>query len=425
MNLKWILLPTVLLLACEEETKTGDDGQTGDTAWRGAVSDTVAMGASDNAEVIKLLPDGKHALLASSKARKISLLALDGGALTVKRDRVLFPEDTGEGELTHVDFFPDGKHAALTRTIPVVDAAGMQTDCQGSLVVVRAEDTDRFGEVVVELPVGPMPDAVDVSPDGRWIVVANERDAVELYGKCAVTGPQPSISLIDASGFPTLDEVARVELDGDAGQEPEQVIFSADSDHVAVPIQDAQQVALFRASELAAKADPTAADLKIVTLPQNSLGADPWPDGVAAFQDEAGGHFYAIAGEYNDALYILDTAGTVVATSEIVASMLPAEFPRAGAEDPPFRPDSLTSFAFGERPHVAASLKHAGAVGVWDVSAPAAPVFVQAVKVGENETGTPTTESSVSPEGIAATKDGAAIVTANEGESSASLVLRE
>lgn len=55
----------------------------------------------------------------------------------------------------------------------------------------------------------------------------------------------------------------------------------------------------------------------------------------------------------------------------------------------------------------------------------AVPLFVQAVKVGRDEMGTPTTASTVGTEGIAATADGAAIVTANEGESSASLILRE
>ena len=94
----------------------------------------------------------------------------------------------------------------------------------------------------------------------------------------------PSISLVDLSAFPTLREVWRIELDGTTGQEPEQVAFSADSDHVAVALQDSQQVAFFQVSALANNAAPTAADLKIVTLPNNSLGAEPWPDGTIGFQ---------------------------------------------------------------------------------------------------------------------------------------------
>ncbi|MCK6572606.1 hypothetical protein L6V77_16085 [Myxococcota bacterium] len=424
------------LPACSEDddttggTATGADAGTGGEAppagpWRGIVTDNLALGASDNAEVVKTLPAGDFAVLAASKARKVALLAVGADGLTARRERVLFPEDPGEGELTHIDFMPDGKVAAVTRTMPIVDAAGTQTDCQGALVFVTIEDTDDFATIVVEVPVGPMPDAVDISPDGRWAVVANERDAVSLYGKCAVETLAPSISVLDLSAFPTVTEAARIELDGAAGQEPEQVIFSADSEHVAVVLQDSQQVALFAVGELLAKAAPTAADLNIVTLPNNSLDAEPWPDGAAAFTDAGGRSLYAIAGEYNDTITLLDADGTVVKVIEVDASLIPAEIPRGAADAPPFRPDSLTTFVTGGKAHVAASLKNAGAVGVWDVSDPAAPVFLQAIKVGENETAGPTEESVIGTEGISASKDGAVIVTANEGESSASLIRRE
>jgi hypothetical protein len=426
--LRAALLPLALTTACtadDDASTPADPASNAATPWRGAIADHVQMGASDNAEVVKVLPSGTQAVLAASKARKIALLDFADGTLSAKRERVLFPEDSGEGELTHIDFLPDGKTAAVTRTMPITDADGMQTDCQGALVFVKIEDSDAFGDVVAELPVGPMPDAVDISPDGRWAVVANERDAVSLYGKCAVESLSPSISLVDLSGFPTVREVWRIDLDGATGQEPEQVAFSADSDHVAVVLQDAQQVAFFQVSALANAAAPTVADLQIVTLPNNSLGAEPWPDGAIGFQDASGVDFYAVAGEYNDTLTILDTAGTVVSTVEIDASLIPAEFPRGAEDSPPFRPDSLTRFTHGGKAHVAASLKNSGSVGVWDVSDAAAPKFLQAVKVGKNETAAATEESTVGAEGISAAADGSAIVTANEGESTASLIVLE
>jgi hypothetical protein len=423
--LRAALVPLFLTTACEADDDSATPGEESATAWRGAVADHVQMGASDNAEVVKVLPSGTQAVLAASKARKIALLDFADGTLSAKRERVLFPDDTGEGELTHVDFLPDGKIAAVTRTMPITDADGTQTDCQGALVFVRIEDTDTFGEIVAELPVGPMPDAVDISPDGKWAVVANERDAVSLYGKCAVESLSPSISLVDLSAFPTLREVWRIELDGTTGQEPEQVAFSADSDHVAVALQDSQQVVFFQVSALANNAAPTAADLKIVTLPNNSLGAEPWPDGTIGFQDASGADFYAVAGEYNDTITVLDTVGTVVSTVEIDATLIPAEFPRGAEDSPPFRPDSLTRFTYGGKAHVAASLKNSGSVGVWDVSDAAAPKFLQAVKVGKNETAKATEESTVGAEGISAAADGSALVTANEGESAASLIVLE
>ena len=430
-NLLAMLMPLSLAAACDASGRDDGDapGAGGEAVpagpWRGAVADNLQLGASDNAEVIKVLPSGTQAVLAASKGRKLVLLDFAGGVLVSKRERVLFPDDTGEGELTHVDFLPDGKTAAVTRTQPVVDGAGTQTDCQGSLVFVKIEDTDAFGEVVATLPVGPMPDAVDVSPDGKWAVVANERDAVSLYGKCAVESLSPSISVVDLTAFPTVREVARIPLDGASGQEPEQVAFSADSDHVLVVLQDSQQVALFQLSALLVNPTPTAADLNIVTLPNNSLGAEPWPDGAVAFRDDAGGSFYAVAGEYNDTLNVLDLTGALISKVEINAALIPAEFPRGAEDSPPFRPDSLTGFTYGGRSHVAASLKNSGSIGLWDVSNASAPKFLQAVKIGKRETASATEESVIGTEGISANQDGTAILTANEGESSASLVVLE
>ena len=67
------------------------------------------------------------------------------------------------------------------------------------------------------------------------------------------------------------------------------------------------------------------------------------------------------------------------------------------------------------------SHSHAGAVGVWRVDSVDAIALASAVKIGDADGGTASTESTIGTEGISA-GPGGLIVTANEGESSASLV---
>jgi hypothetical protein len=163
--------------------------------------------------------------------------------------------------------------------------------------------------------------------------------------------------------------------------------------------------------------------LTIIRLPNRSTGAEPWPDGVIAFTDAGGVGYFAVAGEYNDTITVLSLGGTVVAQIELQQSDFPSDLPR-NLEDwshAPFRPDSATAFQYAGHRSLAFSLKHAGAVGVWRVDDVNAIEMVSVVKVGDADEGTPTTESSIGTEGISANGRGL-IVTANEGESSISLV---
>lgn len=141
--------------------------------------------------------------------------------------------------------------------------------------------------------------------------------------------------------------------------------------------------------------------------------------------DASGRELFIVAGEANDTLTIFDDAGLLVGQIAITAADVPANFPRDGSWGPWFRPDSVTSFAWGSHTYVAASLKASGAVGVWQMSDPERVRFVQAVKVGRSEAAGSDAESSVGTEGISASSEHGFIVTANEGESSVSLVLPE
>ena len=108
---------------------------------------------------------------------------------------------------------------------------------------------------------------------------------------------------------------------------------------------------------------------------------------------------------------------------EIQPSDMPGDLPRnlESWNNAPFRPDSLASFKFHGHSYLAASLKHSGAVGIWLADDAANLEVAHVVKVGFDDEGDAVTESSIGTEGISANSSGV-VLTANEGESSVSLV---
>jgi hypothetical protein len=404
-----------------------NDNTPKDSLYRGYHAQTILMGQSDNSEVIKVLPAKRLAVLIASKTRKVTLLKInEDDSIQELRSRILFENDPTESELTHIDFNSNGTFAAITRTIIETDG-DTQTNCRGEIVFVGVEDTDSFGDILAQVEVGPMPDSVDISSDDQYVVSANERDKVDLYGKCAVSGLDPSISIISLSDGPqSAVEQKRIILSGkDDTREPEAIIMSQDSDLAMTVLQDSQEVVMFRISEIQNIANPTSNDVQIITLPDNSLGDHPWPDGIVNFETVDGNEYFAVAGEYNDTIMILDSSGNLVEQIEIDSSDFPANFPRDLGSSAPFRPDSVCSFWYGQESYLALSLKHAGAVGVWKASQIDAIKFASAVKVGHDDPSPADQASEIGTEGISASSTFGFIVTANEGESSVSLVVPE
>ena len=416
----------MFLGACQEASGPS----AGAVYWKGVHAQTLAFGAADNSEVIKALPGGNKALLVASKSRKVTLLGVDS-ALTELRSQTLFAQDGGESELTHIDVGPGGSYAAVIRTLLVLEGDTV-VDCQGSLVFIEISDTQAFGSVLREISVGPMPDAVDISDDGRWVVTADEVDFND--GKCPLAAVTPSITILELpDGTPASARVrARISMVHEADsahREPEQVIIASDNDRVAVTLQDTHELLIFRISTLLEDApvdtlvEKSTADVTITRIPNRADGAEPWPDGVARFTTMEGTEYVVTAGEFNDTFSIFDWDGTFVTQVMIQASDMPGDLPR-NLEDwckAPFRPDSVAPFGYQGHSYLAFSLKYAGAVGVWRVDEVTDIQLASVVKIGDAEGGTPETESTIGTEGISATSLGV-IVTANEGESSASLV---
>jgi len=388
------------------------------------------LGAEDNSEVVKAIPNSDLAVLIASKTRKLTLLSVADGELAVIEELVLFPNDSSESELTHIDFSSNGSYAVITRTLPTTDG-GEQVSCEGELVFVST-DLDSFGEVLSQVEVGPMPDAVDISPDGLWVVSADEVDYND--GKCTVASTTPSISILTLENGPSspalLSTIEMVSDDGENLREPEQIVFSSNSNQVVATLQDTHEIISFKVSDVLAlgesvvySTDPV---VSIIDLPLRSDGAEPWPDGIAHFTSPDGLDWFVVAGEYNDTLHLLDGLGVPTFQYEIDPSEMPSDLPRniESWSLAPFRPDSVTTFTMDIAPDsvfVGASLKHSGAVGVWDVSSPSELALQGVVSVGFNDEGTPVTESTIGTEGIASFQGGM-LITANEEESSVSVV---
>jgi DNA-binding beta-propeller fold protein YncE len=435
-----LLLVALALVACGTTSENGvdDTSSPADVAseevqgpvgphYLAQLADTMLMGTGDNAEIVKVIPGTNQALLVSSKARKVTLLDFAGGQLTLVREAALFPADASESELTHIAVSPDGSWAVATRTFIETDGDGAQVDCSGELIFLDVADSADFGTLLLKVPVGPMPDAVAISDDGNWVASANERDGPDAWGKCEVAGEEASISILDVSGGPaSAIEVHRITLvDSDTGpREPESIVFGADNDLVAATLQDSHELLLVNRSDLTEPA-LTSEDgaVTIVRLPDDAIGAGPWPDGIGRFE-VAGTEYFAIAGEWNDTFTIVDGTGAIIASEAIAPADIPTTLPRVIDEGSPrFSPDSVATFVWSKRAHVAFTLRHSGAVAIYDVSNPVKPVFATAVGVGQNEGGNQDEDgSTIRPEGIAASTNGEYLVVANEGESSVSLV---
>lgn len=365
--------------------------------------DTLPFASTDNVESVAWMPDG-HGLALSSKSRKLSLLTADA-ELSEVRSVVLYSADATESELTNLAVAPDGTWAALTRTLVDVEGEAV-VGCRGEILLVDLTDSEAFGSVLATVPVGPMPDAVAISPDGLWLAVANERDVV--WGKCeGVADVSPaSVSLVSVASGPTSAiEAARI-VTGDvvAEREPESAAFSADGSQVLVTLQDSHEIAVL---------DVAGGSPVYTALGQSALGLDPWPDGVVRLA--SGG--YAVAGEATDELILVDAAGGNATRLAVDPSLVPAELPRDGSWGPLFEPDSLGTLVLAEREYVVMSLKACGALAVFDVTDPAAPevaTIVAATDSGATEV------LAVGSEGVSVSPSGFVLV-ANENENSVAL----
>ncbi len=367
-----LLCTLVLTLGCEDA---------GDALLSPVV--TVKVGVNDNPEVVRYAGTGELLLL-SSKVRKLTRFRASDGDVREVSGHVLTPaEVTKESELTNFAVDAASRVAFVTQTLIDENGAGEQIACRGKLLAVSIAEAD-FGTIVSEVETGAMPDGVAISADGQWIVVANERDGDDNWGKCLLSdATDGSISVLKFEERQLVKQFdIRLQQLGanKAHREPEYVAIAGDNDTVMVTLQDSHEVAIFSIAAVAAMGKASLDDsvLNIVALPADALGRGAWPDGVLAWPLRSRSPIFAIAGEWNDVLYFVDGEGNVISTKVIETSEIPANYPRVDEAGSSYK------------------------VGLEDVGRDAG--------------------SKVAPEGIAC--QGRQIATANEKSASVSVIFR-
>ena len=403
------------------------------------IEQSITQQYSGNIESVRAVEgrDLPSAIAVASKSKVIRYLENDGTQLkNFKDDFVLknttyLTEDNDDNELTNSAVF-DMDTVLVTYTKLTKNGNKEVTDCGGNLLkVVNANDAPG----VSAFDVGPMPDAVAVSPDKRYVLTADEHDNA-FDGKCKLASYNPGISIFTVDSAKNINYVKRILFTKNSrgeAREPEYIAVSNNSDVVAVTLQDSYEVAIFKLSEVMAKdgqiLDETG--IKFVDIPANAEGVKAWPDGIVAF-DASHKNYFAMAGEGSDSIIIIDEDGNIISNTQITEKEVPPNYPCLKADWFPgtkYSPDSITAFRLNNKDYVAATLRYAGAVIFYDVSDPAKPVFEMITRsgVGDVVGNGVCTEDNTSknyPEGIssAVVGDAAYIWVANEGDSSVSSI---
>lgn len=428
----------VILASCSESSGGGEEGliERKEAVIEHscpAASEVVSMKSNkitqkfsdtDNIESVRVLPGtGGAAIVVASKAKTVYRAALSGDKLSSQR--VLSLSGVGEDDELTNSAAISSTDFVVTHTMILRSGASATSpivDCKGEIIIY-----DGAACKTHRVEVGPMPDAVAVSPDRKYIITADELDSTATWGKCPVDATdRQGISIIDlTNGYETAHVAKQIKFTKSllGPREPEYVAIASDNDTVCVTLQDSHEIAVFSLKKVLSMdggtLDETAVTIR--QLPANPAGDNPWPDGVTTF-DVGTESYFAIAGEWNDSLIIVDKSGETVANIHVTEKEVPTEYPCVDDnESPRYSPDSITSFVQDDKVYIAATLRFAGAVIFYDVTTPSAPVFDRIVSVGEEDVkGCSKDGSIVYPEGVNA-GDGY-LWTANEGEDSTTVL---
>ena len=366
---------------------------------------TYATGlAGDNAEVISIRHRDATAAI-SNTAASVDVLDLsdpDNPNLLV---RVAIDTTTGAPNSVAVH--------------PVHDYFLVVTGTAGVVGTVFAYSLD--GELLASAAVGIQPDAVVISPNGQYAVVANEAEGAGLDNN----GGAGSLSIIDLSGFngvgedddlvvtpvplPSLagvsgvssgrtDDIARLSIDNSPGTlEPENIAFSHNSRYAFITLQENNAIIRLdvRTREMGvvgAGETTHAADLINGGgyVPDQTLTAFREPDGIAV--DETGRFFVtADEGDTRDGAaasgprggrtvsvfdartgaFIADTGRQIDDAAADVAAYPDSRSERGGSE-----PEGIELVSYRGVTLAAVALERANAIALVDVSDPTSPEVV-------------------------------------------------
>ena len=209
---------------------------------------SIDLGAATAAEISAYDPSTKKLFVVSNDGgTKVEVLDLSAYPTLTKSKTLLYPNNAGINSV------------AVNNGLLAIALNGITPQSNGDIIVLKTSTLEEVKKIVV----GAMPDMVTFSPDGNYIISANEGEPNDAY----TIDPVGSISIIDVkNNYPvkTLDfagfessrtalvaaglRIYGVNADGSKASfvqdiEPEYVAVAADSKKAYVTLQENNAVA--------------------------------------------------------------------------------------------------------------------------------------------------------------------------------------
>jgi len=308
---------------------------------------------------------------------------------------------------------------AGTMVLAAVNTSPDFVNPSGKLVILDMQT----GDVLTEHELGGQPDAVAVSPDGKYAAIAIENERDEDLGEGILPQlPAGYLVIVSLADIYSAEAVLKVPLTGLDGlmfpedPEPEYVAIN-DNNIAVVTFQENNGIALIdlEAGAVVKSFSAGTFDLNGVDTAEegiidqsSTLAAVPRePDGVAWIGNE----YFATAdeGDMNGgsrSFTIFTTAGDVVSTTavdQLTASF--GHYPEERSENKGSEPENVFYGQFGGEQLLFINVERASVTLVYDVKDPAQPIFKQVLPAG------------VGPEGgTAITSRGLAVVASEKDD---------
>ena len=294
------------------------------------------------------------------------------------------------------------------------------TNPSGKLVALNV----ATGEVLGECDLGGQPDSVAVAKDGSFVSVAIENERDEDLGDGRV-GQMPAgyLAMVQLThGAIACDTLNKVDLTGlteiapedpepefvDINSLGETVITLQENNHLVIVSKDGEVTAHFSAGAVDLEGIDATDERAALIFDESQPGRKREPDAVKWIDDD---HF-AIANEGDmdggsRGWTIFAKDGTEVyesGTSFEQALIMIGHYPDKRSDAKGVEPESIETATFGGTPMVFVGSERGSAVGVYDVTDPAAPVLKQVLPSG------------IGPEGYVAIPARNLLVSANESD---------
>jgi len=168
-------------------------------------------------------PDGSRVLVTLNKASTVLFCSLENDRL-----EVLQKIEAGDGPYC-AEFTPGGQSAVVGNVYA------------GSLTVLQVDD--REATVIDTIPVGILAEGIDISPDGRWMVV-NCLENTNMRSDNPAHRESAMVVLLQKQGqtFVVMDSIR---VDGI----PQAAVFTPEGQHVAVASNEEQSIRFYRIAD--------------------------------------------------------------------------------------------------------------------------------------------------------------------------------